>query len=245
MTHNYEIKGMTCTGCVAKAKSALLKLPDVTAADVQLSSPQATISMSRHISLATLQQALHAAGNYTITAAEEITQHEQLTSGATGSWQPYNPVFLVFGYILAVTLAVQLAAGGFHWMLWMRHFMAGFFLTFSFFKLLDVQGFADSYATYDIISKRWRPWGYVYVAMEVLLGFAFLVNFNPLVTNILTVTIMGVSIVGVLQSVLNKRKIRCACLGAVFNLPMSTVTIVEDGVMIIMSAIMVVIQIAG
>ncbi|RYZ78221.1 MAG: heavy-metal-associated domain-containing protein, partial [Proteobacteria bacterium] len=43
---------------------------------------------------------------------------------------------------------------------------------------------------------------------------------------------------GVLQSVLNKRKIQCACLGAVFNLPMSTVTIIEDGLMIAMSAVM-------
>ncbi|NCU04658.1 MAG: heavy-metal-associated domain-containing protein, partial [Chitinophagaceae bacterium] len=39
-------------------------------------------------------------------------------------------------------------------------------------------------------------------------------------------------------SVLNKRKIRCACLGAVFNLPMSTITIIEDGLMIIMSIAM-------
>jgi hypothetical protein len=48
---------------------------------------------------------------------------------------------------------------------------------------------------------------------------------------------MGVSIIGVLQSVLNKRAIRCACLGAIFNLPMSTVTIVEDGLMIAMSGV--------
>ena len=46
---------------------------------------------------------------------------------------------------------------------------------------------------------------------------------------------MAISIIGVLQSVLNKRAIKCACLGAVFNLPMSTVTIIEDGLMIAMS----------
>ena len=49
---------------------------------------------------------------------------------------------------------------------------------------------------------------------------------------------MSLSIIGVLQSVLNKQKIQCACLGDVFDLPMSTVTIIEDGVMIIMSIIM-------
>ena len=50
---------------------------------------------------------------------------------------------------------------------------------------------------------------------------------------------MSISIIGVLQSVLNKKKIQCACLGAVFNLPMSTVTIIEDALMIVMSGIMI------
>jgi hypothetical protein len=49
---------------------------------------------------------------------------------------------------------------------------------------------------------------------------------------------MTVSIIGVLQSVLSKRKIKCACLGDVFNLPMSTITIIEDALMIAMSGIM-------
>jgi hypothetical protein len=52
--------------------------------------------------------------------------------------------------------------------------------------------------------------------------------------------VMSISIIGVLQSVLNKRKIKCACLGAVFNLPMSTITIIEDALMIGMSAVMLV-----
>jgi len=49
---------------------------------------------------------------------------------------------------------------------------------------------------------------------------------------------MAVSLIGVVQSLLNKRKIKCACLGDVFNLPMSTITIIEDGLMIVMSGIM-------
>jgi hypothetical protein len=50
---------------------------------------------------------------------------------------------------------------------------------------------------------------------------------------------MSISIVGVIQSLLAKRKIRCACLGAVFNLPMSTITLIEDALMIAMSGVMV------
>jgi hypothetical protein len=49
---------------------------------------------------------------------------------------------------------------------------------------------------------------------------------------------MSVSLIGVLKSVLSKQQIRCACLGAVFNLPMSTVTIIEDGLMIVMGIAM-------
>ena len=119
----------------------------------------------------------------------------------------------------------------------MQNFMAGFFLVFSFFKLLDIHGFADSYSTYDIIAKKWKDWGYVYAFIELGLGLAYLLKFNPLFTNIATFVVMSISIIGVLQSVLNKRKIKCACLGAVFNLPMSTITILEDALMIAMSLV--------
>jgi hypothetical protein len=118
--------------------------------------------------------------------------------------------------------------------------MGGFFLVFSFFKILNIQAFADSYSMYDIIAKKFRAWGLIYVFVELGLGIAYVANFNPLVTNIVTLVVMSVSIIGVLQSVLNKRKIKCACLGAVFNLPMSTVTIIEDALMIAMSAVMLI-----
>jgi hypothetical protein len=81
-------------------------------------------------------------------------------------------------------------------------------------------------------------WGYVYAFVELGLGIAYLVGYNPLITNGVTIVVMSISIVGVLQSVLNKKKIQCACLGTVFNLPMSTVTIIEDALMIAMSGAM-------
>jgi uncharacterized membrane protein YphA (DoxX/SURF4 family) len=120
----------------------------------------------------------------------------------------------------------------------MRHFMAGFFLTFSFFKILDLKGFAESYVMYDVIAKRLHAWAYVYAFIELALGFAYVSDYNPLMTNWITVLVMSVSIFGVLQSVLNKQKIKCACLGAIFNLPMSTVTIIEDLLMIVMGIAM-------
>jgi len=125
-------------------------------------------------------------------------------------------------------------------MRWMSHFMAGFFLAFCFFKLLNLKAFADSYAMYDVIAKRWMPWGYVYATIELAAGIAYLTYFEPLATNIATFILMSVSIIGVIQSVISKKRIKCACLGAVFDLPMSTVTIIEDAIMIAMSGTMIV-----
>lgn len=116
--------------------------------------------------------------------------------------------------------------------------MGGFFIAFSFFKMLDLRGFADSYSGYDIIAKRFRAWGYIYAFVELFLGLLFVVDLCPLATNLITLLVMLVSLPGVVNSVLDKKKIKCACLGTVFNLPMSTVTIIEDGLMIVMSAAM-------
>jgi hypothetical protein len=71
------------------------------------------------------------------------------------------------------------------------------------------------------------------------LGIAYVVQFNPLVTNWVTLILMSVSSIGVVQSLLNKRKIQCACLGAVFNLPMSKVTLIEDALMAGMALVMI------
>ena len=227
---------MTCSGCEAKVKSALLSLPDVVSAEVSNDAGTANISMEKHIALADLQKALRAKGDYTISA-----NHHHETAEQARSWfATYKPIFLIFAFITGITLLVQSANEQFDVMQWMRHFMAGFFLTFSFFKLLDLKAFAESYAMYDVVAKRFPAWGYLYAFTELTLGIAYLTHFNPLVTNAATLIVMSVSIIGVLQSVLNKKKIQCACLGAVFNLPMSTVTIIEDALMIVMAGAMLI-----
>ncbi|TCC94589.1 copper-translocating P-type ATPase [Pedobacter frigiditerrae] len=58
MTHNYQVTGMTCSGCENKVKSSLLLLPEVTAVDVSKDTKSAKITMTNHIDLAVLQQAL-------------------------------------------------------------------------------------------------------------------------------------------------------------------------------------------
>ncbi len=227
---------MTCESCEAKVKSALLTLPDVLSAEVSKDQSNATISMQKHIPLSEFQNALGGPDSkYKISALH----HSEISEQAKSWFSTYKPILIIFAYITGISLVLQINQP-FDGMAAMRHFMAGFFLTFSFFKLLDLRGFADSYAMYDIVARQFKAWGYLYAFIELGLGIAYLLNFEPQVTNIVTLVVMSVSIVGVLQSVFNKKKIQCACLGAVFNLPMSTVTIIEDALMIGMSAAMLI-----
>jgi copper chaperone CopZ len=172
------------------------------------------------------------------------------------SWlATYYPLLLIIAFILggSVLLQVGLHAGAMgepmglfmHFGMGlmtvtsgetMRYFMAGFFLVFSFFKLLDVRAFANAYAGYDLLATRWHGWGLVYPFVELALGVAYLANYNPVLTNWVTIIVMGFSAIGVIRAVTNKTQIQCACLGTVFKLPMSTVTIVEDVGMVLMAA---------
>jgi len=232
---------MTCGGCQAKVQSLLSKVKGVKNVMIDLAKGQVAINMDKHISTPELAEALKEYPKYQIS--ESNHNYHNTTADSSDeeikSWiEIYKPILLIFGYIVGVTVLTEVVSGTFIWHRWMGHFMAGFFLIFSFFKLLNLKGFAESYSMYDIVAKKWKGWGYIYAFTELILGIAFLTRFNPLITNAVTFIVMSVSIVGVLQSVFNKRKIKCACLGDVFNLPMSTITIIEDALMIGMSAVM-------
>ena len=233
MTHTYNLTGMTCTSCEAKVKSALLMLENVTNVEVSKDENSATITMDKHIALSDLQKALPE--KYQISA----TNHNEMAEQTKSWFETYKPILLIFFYISLVTILFQFKNENFNWMQAMQYFMAGFFLVFSFFKLLNLKGFAESYVMYDVLAKKVPVCAYLYAFVELALGIAYLINFNPIITNTITFVVMSISIIGVLQSVLNKKKIQCACLGAVFNLPMSTVTIIEDALMIVMSGIMI------
>lgn len=236
MTHTYQIEGMHCGSCIAKVKSELLKLGDVTEAEVQLTSPQATISMSQHISLTSLQKAIEKAGKFTIKEMEANgTAYPEKKSQANSWLVTYKPLLIAFAYISGISILTSWSAGGIQWMKLMNHFMGGFFITLSFFKLLDVKAFADSYSSYDLLAKRVRAYGFIYPFIELGLGIAYITKWQPVYTYLITIVVMGFSMIGVIDTILNKRKVRCACLGAVFNVPVSTITLVEDLLMVVMA----------
>jgi copper chaperone CopZ len=230
MTQTINITGMTCEACEYKIKHVLGQIEGVTNVTTNLKTGDTTLETNRKITTDELQAILKPHSKYKLGTQFDSFQQPEVKP----SWfETYKPILLIFGYITVVSIVVSQSLS-----LFMAHFMAGFFLVFSFFKMLNLKGFAESYAMYDVVAKRVPAWGYVYAFIELGLGLAYLTGFAPMLTNGITFVVMSVSIVGVLVSVLNKQKIQCACLGAVFNLPMSTVTIIEDALMIAMSGAM-------
>lgn len=237
----YSVTGMTCGGCVNRIKATLA--PFAESVEVTLDPPQAVLKNTT-ADLATLNNALAKVGHYALQTIEQaasapIPASENLTNKNLEkiSWfNTYKPLILVFSYILLVTLAVEYTYGEFTLHRFMPNFMAGFFLVFSFFKMLDLAGFASSYAMYDLLAKRVYNYGFIYPFIELSLGIAYLINFKPQLINAITLIVMLFSSIGVIKAVMNKQKIRCGCLGTGFNLPMTTVTIIEDLLMAAMAA---------
>lgn len=213
--NTYQITGMTCAGCVRKVDATLKAIaPD---AVVTLEPPQVRVS---NTSVAQMNAALGAIGKYRVI---EVAPRFIVPSYI----KTYYPLFLILGLIAVAAFA----AGN-----WMQNFMAGFFIVFGAFKLLDVPNFAQAYARYDVVAKIFKPWGFVYPFVETALGFAFLFSFHMPVALWAALILSVVGAIGVIQTVLNKQTIQCACLGTVFKLPMSTITIIENLGMAAMAA---------
>ncbi len=155
------------------------------------------------------------------------------------SLQKFAPLIILFLIILGLTLVRQGLSG---WAMTgaMSDFMGFFFIIFGSFKLLKLKDFAQAYAEYDIIARKSIYYGYAYPFIELGLGIAYLARWNPTATNIITLVIMLVSAYGVYAELRKGKTIICACLGTVFKVPMTYVTLFEDLLMAVMAFVMLV-----
>lgn len=230
MKHTYKIQGATCTSCKEKIETSLNSIPEIESAKVSNSLDELEVVMTNHIELSALQQKLQEdhQGKYTITesAAKEKTS--------------FLPLILVVSYIALGTFFAMYLTNKWEVGFAMTIFMGLFFLGFSFFKLLDVKGFAYSYMSYDILASKSVYWGFIYPFVEFALGILYFLNIYPLQVNIFTTVLMFTGLIGVSKSVLRKSKIKCVCLGTGFNLPMTSVTVIENATMMLMALYMVI-----
>ena len=227
-----NITGISCMSCVSKIEKSLYTNAAIKQVTIDKESGNAVIGGDALPHADIIEDLINSAGNYTVGATSTDSQ-------VSTSRQSYKPLAIIVGYLLGVTLLIEASSGMFLLETWMPNFMAGFFLVFSFFKMLDIPAFATAYQSYDLIAAKAKWYGYVFPFVELALGIAYLLYSDNMLTHIVTAVIMFVSLIGVIRAVARKSEIQCACLGTVFNLPMSYVTIIEDGIMLIMALFMI------
>lgn len=236
---------LNCGSCIAAVRPHLDSDPTIHDWSVDTDNPDKILSVegSDGVSEDRIRRHLSAAGFELLGEVNGSGPAE--SASAAGREEPrsflvtYRPLLLVLAYLLGIVALVEIVAGSFDGLRAMRVFMGGFFVAFSFFKLLDLAGFVTSFQTYDILARRSTTYGYAYPFIELLLGILYLLNVAPLWVNGATILVMVIGLIGVSQALLQRREIQCACLGTVFNLPMSKVTFIEDALMAAMAAAMI------
>lgn len=113
-------------------------------------------------------------------------------------------------------------------MLAMSRFMGVFLVVFAMLKLFDLPGFVKGFARYDLLAGPVPAYGYVYPFLELGFGLALLSGLRPFEVNLGLAVLMFFGAAGVLRSLARKEQLRCACMGSSLNVPLSTVAVVED-----------------
>lgn len=235
---------LRCGSCLSKLKPYLDAEPTIQQWSSDLADPRKLVRVQLN-SIAEKTRVLELFQQAGFSAQEIVAEKPEIKETSKFKLSTYRPLLLVVAYILGVTLFTefaidQFAIGQFAWTRVMNHFMGFFFLGFAFFKLLNVTAFAEAFQTYDVVAKRWHGYAVAYPFVELGLGILYLSQAFPLLANGVTIAVMGIGLVGVIAAVHTRKPIQCACLGTVFNLPMSVVTIVENSAMLLMAAIMLI-----
>ncbi|MDC6365599.1 MULTISPECIES: heavy-metal-associated domain-containing protein [Flavobacteriaceae] len=230
MKHTYTVTGMTCQGCVASVTEKLYSVGNVKEVEVDLEKKEATISMEKHVPLQKLQSAL--SEKYTISEKGNHVM-EMSPSEEKSKWVQLRPLFLIFAYLFVAAFLLNFkdrsVSGG------MLDFMGLFYIVFSFFKLLDLRGFPASFGMYDPLARLVPAYGWVYPFIELGLGLLFLMRVQIQFALIATIVILGITTFGVTKTLMDKKSIRCACLGTTLKLPMTEATFIENAIMLIMA----------
>jgi len=235
--NQFKLAGMTCQGCVNKVRNALRDAgyPPIS---VTLEPPR--LQLEGESSLKELQEIISKAGDYTVVPLESTADGLDSPHKAEVPAERLAPLFIILGYITGGVLLRAVLVNDFTVMHLMQNFMGGFFVVFSLFKLLNLSGFADSYATYDILAARSRGYALAYPFIELALGVAYFVGYQLLLVSIVTFILMAIGSIGVFKALQSKRRFQCACLGTALNLPMTKVTLVEDLSMGVMALAMII-----
>ena len=151
----------------------------------------------------------------------------------------FLPLIVIFSIIILFVGLRQFFIG-LNLNLAMYNFMGAFFIVFSIFKIINLKNFAEAYSIYDLVAQRSIIYAYLYPFIELSLGIAYFLHWQPFIINLITLVIMLIGALGVANELRKNKTIMCACLGTVFKIPMTYVTLFEDLLMAAMALYMLI-----
>jgi len=168
---------------------------------------------------------------------KELRKHfgqKVLESGDT----TYKPVLAIFavGFLLAIAVGV-LTNWSLGYVMVLPHFISITMVLLALMKLRDVEGFSTMFLNYDVLAKRWVPYGYIYPYAELTAGLFMFAGLLSVVSIPLALFIGGVGAWSVFKAVyLEKRELKCACVGGDTNVPLGFVSLTENLMMVGMAS---------
>ncbi|MDE0878830.1 MAG: glutaredoxin [Sphingomonas bacterium] len=154
----------------------------------------------------------------------------------------YTPVIAIFAMTAMMALAASWATQG--RLLTVRSgewFIAFSMCALAIQKLRDVDGFATMFLGYDLLARRWVPYAYLYPFGEALAGILMIAGAALWLAVPVALIIGGIGAVSVFYAVyVQKRELKCACVGGSSNVPLGFVSLTENVMMVAMAIWMLV-----
>lgn len=174
-------------------------------------------------------------GDKRIGGYEEVREHLGM-SVSSAKEVTYRPVVAIFVTALLIGLAVSWAANGTLVAARMPEYaVATAMVLLGLQKLQDVESFSTMFLNYDLLAQRYVPYSYVYSYAETLAGILMLAGALIWLAAPLALFIGTVGAVSVFKAVyVDKRELKCACVGGSSNVPLGFVSLTENIVMILM-----------
>lgn len=149
----------------------------------------------------------------------------------------YRPVMALFGVALLMGLAVSWHASGTVFSIRaVESFIAIAMCLLGVQKLQDVESFSTMFLNYDLLGRKYVPYAYFYPVGETLAGVLMLAGTLMWIASPLALFIGTVGAVSVFKAVyIDRRELRCACMGGASNVPLGFVSLTENLIMAAMA----------
>jgi glutaredoxin len=154
----------------------------------------------------------------------------------------YRPVVMLFVMTALMAMAASFAVSGNPFTLRAAEWFIAFsMVVLSLLKLQNVESFATMFLNYDLLAKRWVPYSYIYPYAEGLAGMLMVAGALSWLSVPIALFIGTIGAFSVFKAVyVDKRELKCACVGGSSNVPLGFVSLTENLMMIGMAVWMAV-----